>query len=347
MTTKNTGDTYFCPENPPDLIGNVNFDFKSPPKWENKRILVPKWFKTSFANKTHDFPPTMDQLYNIYTKLADKNAVFHPSLCKQPYKNSKVAILIKYRNRDIQLRFFFYYMLPILIRQQLEFKIYVIEQIQDTTFNRAKLINAGYDLIKNVENWDCYTFHDVDLVLENDKMLYRCEENGNPRHLSVAIDKFNYKSSKDGKKFRWMNELFGGVLQVTGKIFEGVNGYSNKYWGWGGEDDDFYNRVMDYGEIELVRPDPKLARYKMFSHTQQDPPEMERFGKLKDWSSESAKKDGWRQTDYKVIKRVNEGFFERIIVDIGDKPDTDELYWKEHWRNYTNKYPVPKHRAGL
>ena len=37
-------------------------------------------------------------------------------------------------------------------------------------------------------------------------------------------------------------EIFGGVSALTPYQFEAVNGYSNEYWGWGGEDDDLYQR---------------------------------------------------------------------------------------------------------
>ena len=34
----------------------------------------------------------------------------------------------------------------------------------------------------------------------------------------------------------------GGVVMVTKQQFSKVNGYSNRFFGWGGESDDFYNR---------------------------------------------------------------------------------------------------------
>lgn len=38
------------------------------------------------------------------------------------------------------------------------------------------------------------------------------------------------------------NEFFGGVSGLTVKQFKQVNGFPNAFWGWGGEDDDLWNR---------------------------------------------------------------------------------------------------------
>lgn len=38
--------------------------------------------------------------------------------------------------------------------------------------------------------------------------------------------------------------IFGGVTAFKAEHFERVNGFSNQFYGWGGEDDDMYNRQV-------------------------------------------------------------------------------------------------------
>ena len=38
-------------------------------------------------------------------------------------------------------------------------------------------------------------------------------------------------------------QLFGGVVGVSAEQMSHSNGYSNVYWGWGGEDDDLRARL--------------------------------------------------------------------------------------------------------
>ena len=39
----------------------------------------------------------------------------------------------------------------------------------------------------------------------------------------------------------------GGVLAIRRSQFEDINGFSNEFWGWGGEDDDLNNRLKGKG----------------------------------------------------------------------------------------------------
>lgn len=59
-------------------------------------------------------------------------------------------------------------------------------------FNRALLLNVGVLESLKVYDYQCFIFHDVDLLPENDYNMYSCPEN--PRHMSVSVDRMGYKS---------------------------------------------------------------------------------------------------------------------------------------------------------
>ena len=69
-------------------------------------------------------------------------------------------------------------------------RIFVISQDDGELFNRAMNFNVGYSEAMKARDFNCLVFHDVDLLPEDDRILYTCSDQ--PRHLSVAIDKFKY-----------------------------------------------------------------------------------------------------------------------------------------------------------
>ena len=96
-----------------------------------------------------------------------------------------------FRDRNVHLRILLHNLHSFLAKQELDYGIFVIEQIANQTFNRAKLMNVGFMESLKVYDWQCFIFHDVDLLPEDDRNLYTCPEQ--PRHMSVAIDKFKYE----------------------------------------------------------------------------------------------------------------------------------------------------------
>lgn len=57
------------------------------------------------------------------------------------------------------------------------------------------------------------------------------------------------------------HEYFGGVTAFRALDFININGHSNNYWGWGGEDDDLYLRVKRKLNTTISRYSTQIARY--------------------------------------------------------------------------------------
>jgi len=76
----------------------------------------------------------------------------------------------------------------------LQIRIYIYFYLQEPSskFNKGLSFNVGFVEASRIMDFDCYIFHDVDLLPENDFNLYRCWSHS-PRHLSVAVDSLNYK----------------------------------------------------------------------------------------------------------------------------------------------------------
>ncbi|KAM8947045.1 beta-1,4-galactosyltransferase 5 isoform 2-T2 [Pelodytes ibericus] len=167
----------------------------------------------------------------------------------------KVAILIPFRNRHEHLPVLFKHLIPMLQRQRLQFAFYVIEQMGNQPFNRAMLFNVGFAEAMKDLDWDCMIFHDVDHIPENDRNYYGCQHM--PRHFAAKLDKYMYLLP--------YNEFFGGVSGLTVEQFRKINGFPNAFWGWGGEDDDLWNRVQ-YAGYSVTRPEGDLGKYKSIPH---------------------------------------------------------------------------------
>lgn len=103
----------------------------------------------------------------------------------------KVAIIVPFRDRYAHLPIFLKNIHPFLMRQQIEYKIFIVEQTNGLNFNRAALMNVGYLEASKMNRWDCFIFHDIDLLPLDDRNYYNCPDQ--PRHMSGAVDVFDYK----------------------------------------------------------------------------------------------------------------------------------------------------------
>ncbi|XP_039254035.2 beta-1,4-galactosyltransferase 2-like isoform X1 [Styela clava] len=306
VTTNVTG--YTCSRSPPNLLGRLNYN-----------------------NASDINPPSLDEIYRNNLRL-EAGGRYTPLDCRAQYK---VAIIIPLRGRETQLRSLLNHMHLIWQRQQLDYTVYTIWQSGENLFNRAKLMNIGFSEASKERKYDCYVFHDVDLLLMDDRCLYWCPEEDNPRSISIYIDKFNFKPVSYGsicapEPFRKTGErvhLFGGVSMLTSKQLNDINGCSNAYWGWGAEDNDLYVRLWSKG-YEVQRDlYNKSCVFHMIKHTREKSNEKQdgRFA-LYYKSLSRMGKDGLNSLKYGVLSIKREPLYTNITVDIGAPSQIFKLF---------------------
>ena len=148
------------------------------------------------ANKTIDIDKRKISLNEVEEKLKPLGIEFggrwSPSECKSKFS---VAIIVPYRNREENLHIFLKHLHPFLIKQRVKYGIFLVEPIHSLIFNRGILMNIGFlesmKLDKRLNEWDCFIFHDTDLLPQNELNIYSCDKT--PKHMSSAVNVFNYK----------------------------------------------------------------------------------------------------------------------------------------------------------
>ena len=145
---------------------------------------------------------------------------------------SDFAIIVPYRDRQQHRVMFTKHM-----KQRFpDAPIYFIEQADKQPFNRAKLLNVG--VLET--DFSYYALHDVDMLPQ--KADYSFPEN--PVHLATKVQQFRYRMPYP--------TYFGGVVLFSKDDFIKVDGFSNEFWGWGSEDDEMYNNVINHG-LQVTR----------------------------------------------------------------------------------------------
>lgn len=265
-------DKPLCPPVPPKLVGVV---------------------------KVNKSAPSLEEQERAHPELAP-GGHFQPGDCMARHK---VAIIIPYRDRVSHLSVLLHHLHPILQRQQVDYTIFVVEQAGTGKFNRAMLMNVGALEALRHYPFNCFIFHDVDLLLEDDRNLYTCPEQ--PRHMSIAIDNMKYRLP--------YNDIFGGVSAMTVEQFRTVNGFSNKFWGWGGEDDDMSNRIKHHGFF-ISRYPANVGRYTMLSH-KKDNPNPRRYQYLHEGKKRYSS-DGLNSVKYRLLDTQLRRLYTWVYVDL-------------------------------
>jgi hypothetical protein len=162
-------------------------------------------------------------------------------------QNDKVLnIIIPYRNRQSDLKEFEARIPKILDQLGLNYIFWLVEQSEDNQeFNKGRLINIGYlESQKHDSTNNYYCVHDVDIFPETT--------------TAIKYDYYDRVYNAYGSTAR-----LGGIFFLDKKAWERSNGFSNNYWGWGSEDNDFIWRIRqeagDNGPLVLDNSDVKAG----------------------------------------------------------------------------------------
>ena len=147
-------------------------------------------------------------------------------------KSHKLGVIVPQRRRLEHLEIFKEKITNYLNERGIDFELIIVNQDEAKQFNRGMLLNIGFKFAKQMR-CDYVVFHDVDMIpLDVD---YSYSEV--PLHLATNFE---------GSPKVVFDEYFGGVTMFPTKLFEQIDGYSNKYWGWGYEDTDLLFRCRQH-----------------------------------------------------------------------------------------------------
>uniref|UniRef100_A0A1I8HZA8 Glyco_transf_7N domain-containing protein n=1 Tax=Macrostomum lignano TaxID=282301 RepID=A0A1I8HZA8_9PLAT len=190
-----------------------------------------------------------------------RGGFWSPRSCWPPL--SKTAVLVPYRNRSENLDKFVPYMQTLLQQQNIAYGIFVIEQANTKLFNRAKLLNVGFRVAQQFAKFDCFVLHDADKVPENVGNIYDCVRS--PK-LMISAMRQEGDATRKYHRGRMYNNFLGGSAAISKQAFERVNGNSNRYYGWGREDDELASRLGLRG-MQIFYPRGHVARFVNLKHS--------------------------------------------------------------------------------
>ena len=87
--------------------------------------------------------------------------------------------------------------------------------------------------------------HDVDLLPLNPNLLKFYAQTQTSKIVHISPPEFHPKYN--------FQSFIGGIINLSVKSFENLNGFSNNYWGWGKEDDDFHLRIFKKN-MTIIKP---------------------------------------------------------------------------------------------
>lgn len=156
----------------------------------------------------------------------------------QDSDTKKLAIFVPYRDRRTHLKAYLDEMPEYLKRHGIKADIYVAELEEGVPFNKGAILNAAFLEALKKESYSHVCFQDVDF-------------------LPLKEADF-FANSHEAIHYCYVNEMkhpcLGLMFSMTTEDFIKINGFSNFYARWGGEDDDIYERC-GFAKIRVTEPD--------------------------------------------------------------------------------------------
>jgi hypothetical protein len=224
--------------------------------------------------------------------------------------DQRLTVVIPFRDRDQHLRQLLPVLTATLDAQRIQHRVLVVEQEAGGLFNRGRLLNVGIHYA--AEASDYYCLHDVDAVpvVAN----YQCP--------SQPLRLVNTIRGPEGESRRTSYYFSGAVSIRKDQVFV-ANGFSNEYWGWGKEDDDFFFRLLLAGYLCFYDtqgtfydlPNPKQQQ--VVRKSSETPPHVRRNRQRRSRLLRgliSPLEDGLNTLRYEVFDRFDGGSYEKIGV---------------------------------
>ena len=221
-----------------------------------------------------------------------------------------LTVVVPYRDREQHLTQLLPSLTATLRGQQIPHRIVIVEQTNTGLFNRGRLLNIG--VLHAAPTTDYYCLHDVDAIPL--QANYHCPSQ--PLRLVNRI-------VESGHESRRSDYYFSGAVSIRKEQIFAANGFSNEYWGWGKEDDDFFFRLLMAGFLcyldlqgefeDLPNPGHQQVKRRSFRVNRSMRLNRRRRSRLLR-GLENPAQDGLNSLTYEIVDRVERTDHEKIRV---------------------------------
>jgi N-terminal domain of galactosyltransferase/N-terminal region of glycosyl transferase group 7 len=135
-----------------------------------------------------------------------------------------------------------------------ELHVCICQQADKKVWNKGLLYNAGYNIMS--AGYDYVILHDIDFLPVVGKVDYSSTDA--PCMIAGEASQFGYRLM--------FPTFFGGVVTCSKEHYELVNGFSNQFKGYGGEDCNFRDSFIQKG----IQTGTKAGRFECFAHPKPD-----------------------------------------------------------------------------